>query len=627
MNNRDLEFIEEDSSDIKGPTDQSMNEGKTQYDYAKILADMKKELENIPTKYPNANDKNDLSSQKYSDPSESLELNMAKTGDLRNPKEETNNIAYSDDSKNEVSEENEPYEEDFENSDQKSNQVATERNESSQSYTRESPNPQKTNLLATVKRSSPTKNKSQESQDDEYGNEDFEEELVNSDISEIKKEKSIISDVPTPPIKTTVKKDDKKLPPKAPVAQNSKLTQPAASNSAKNFKIKSVPVAAATKEVKKDPRPAASKERPATSKDRTSTSKDRTSTSKEPKQPIQQKNILRPPIKRPATAKAALSKTTAISKFTAAGAGAGASAGAKKEQPVKSLAKTVTVPKPVEKEDEIDEEKISEEKIDEDKVEEDYELVVDEIEVSGQSSNKKEKEKEKVNEDFEFVEEEAEEGTQNANPTAMKMNNKMTERPQTVVAASKKQVNNDDEEEVEPQVEEEEEEVVDEEVEDIVETKTKNKSTKPAVKKPEHKEIMKQIYSDFKKKEDVLKQKDDQLFVYEEVDKKIKGDQATAPKTKPKAVEQENLWVGNGLGLATNVVEATKKGKTTTGTSSGGGKPETQSFAQKFLTSLENKFKKVPKLGQTQTQEETKENDKKARTQSAATTRRKEQKI
>jgi len=119
MNNRDLEFIEEDSSDIKGPTDQSMNEGKTQYDYAKILADMKKELENIPTKYPNANDKNDLSSQKYSDPSESLELNMAKTGDLRNPKEETNNIAYSDDSKNEVSEENEPYEEDFENSDQK----------------------------------------------------------------------------------------------------------------------------------------------------------------------------------------------------------------------------------------------------------------------------------------------------------------------------------------------------------------------------------------------------------------------------------------------------------------------------------------------------------------------------
>jgi len=611
MNNRELEFIEEDSSDIKGPTNESMNQGNTQYDYAKILADMKKELENIPTKYPNANDKNDLSSQKYSEPSESLELNMVKTGDIRNPKEETNNIAYSDNSKNEVSEENEPYEEDFENSEQKSqstNQVATERNESSQSYTKETPNPQKTNLLATVKRSSPTKNKSQESQDDEYADEDFEQELVNSDISEIKKEKSIISDIPTPPPagKANIKKDDKKLPPKAPIAQNTKLAQPAASNSAKNFKIKSVPVPAATKEVKKDPRPAVSKERPATSKDRTSTSK-------EPKQPIQpkeQKNIPRPPIKRPATAKAALNKTTAVSKFTAAGAGAGA----KKEQPVKNLAKTVAVPKQVEKEDEIDEDQIDEEKIDEEKVDEEYEAVDEEMEVANQSSNSK---KEKVDEDFEFLEQEAEEGTQNANPTAIKPNPKMAERPQTVGAASSKPVNNDDEEEEEVEADEE---VVDEEVEDIVETKAQNKF-KPTVKKAEHKDIMKQIYSDFKKKEDVIKQKDEQLFVYEEVDKKIKGNEATAPKSKAKAVEQENLWVGNGLGLATNVVEATKKGKTAT-SSSGGGKPETQSFAQKFLTSLENKFKKVPKLGQTQTQEETKENDKKARTQSATATKK-----
>lgn len=132
--------------------------------------------------------------------------------------------------------------------------------------------------------------------------------------------------------------------------------------------------------------------------------------------------------------------------------------------------------------------------------------------------------------------------------------------------------------------------------EDISLSKTQQPTTGIRIRtvKKEPKDMLRQIFEGFKKKEEKIKEKDEKIFAVEETDKRVKSLTSISNQNKDK--EQEVNWVGNGMGLTTDVAGAVKKRNAEE-------KPKKESggvldFAKGFLANLESKFKKVPKLGQ-----------------------------
>ena len=112
-------------------------------------------------------------------------------------------------------------------------------------------------------------------------------------------------------------------------------------------------------------------------------------------------------------------------------------------------------------------------------------------------------------------------------------------------------------------------------------------------KKVEHKDVMKQIYDDFKKKEEISKKKDEKIFASEEAEKRVRDANDDVKSSSTGTRNKEDNWMGNGIGLSTNVLKAVnKRPLSQTGRESN----KAQDLAKMMLKDLEKKIKKAPQI-------------------------------
>ena len=112
-------------------------------------------------------------------------------------------------------------------------------------------------------------------------------------------------------------------------------------------------------------------------------------------------------------------------------------------------------------------------------------------------------------------------------------------------------------------------------------------------KKVEHKDIMKQIYDDYKKKEEISRKKDEKIFASEETEKRIRDANDDGQSSSTGNRNMEDNWMGNGIGLSTNAVKAVRKRPQS---QTGREISKAQDMAKKFLEGMQKKIKKAPQI-------------------------------
>jgi hypothetical protein len=118
--------------------------------------------------------------------------------------------------------------------------------------------------------------------------------------------------------------------------------------------------------------------------------------------------------------------------------------------------------------------------------------------------------------------------------------------------------------------------------EDDGRAKTQTNFRIKSAKNIDHKDILKQIFDEFKKKEDKKKQMDEKMFALEEADKRIKKGKES-DNSNEKILEEG--WQGNGLGKR-KIEESKLKKEDPTAV--------TRNLAAHFLANIEKKIQKVP---------------------------------
>jgi len=117
MSDNEFSPIAEDSDEIK--LNSSVQGGTEHYDYAAVMEMLKKEINQIPPKFPSKENKDSDINESYeskSDKSEKFALKKADSQDFTSPREETANMAYTKSTKKEKSDDEYEYDEDFEES-------------------------------------------------------------------------------------------------------------------------------------------------------------------------------------------------------------------------------------------------------------------------------------------------------------------------------------------------------------------------------------------------------------------------------------------------------------------------------------------------------------------------------